>query len=81
LNQNDVLAKLQEVFDDVFIEPVKVTPELTANDVPEWDSLLQIPLVISIERAFNLRFHVGEVAATKNVGELADLILRRLGNG
>jgi acyl carrier protein len=69
---------MQTVFDDVFLDDVKVTPELSANDVEEWDSLLQISLVLGVEKAFNVRFRVGEVEATKNLGEFADLIQRRM---
>jgi acyl carrier protein len=55
-----------------------VTPELSAKDVEEWDSLLQISLVLGVEKAFNVRFRVGEVEATKNLGEFANLIQRRM---
>lgn len=81
MNQTEILAKMQTVFDDVFLDDVKVTPELSANDVEEWDSLLQISLVLGIEKAFNVRFRVGEVEATKNLGEFADLIQRRMAEG
>jgi len=30
-----------------------------------------------VEKAFGVRFRVGEVETTKNVGEFADLILKR----
>jgi acyl carrier protein len=78
MNQTEVLAKLQLVFDDIFLEPPKLTPQLTAKEVPEWDSLLHISLVLAIEKAFNIRFRVGEVEGTKTVGEFADLIARRI---
>lgn len=78
MNQTEILAKMQTVFDDVFLDDVKVTPELSANDVEEWDSLLQISLVLGVEKAFNVRFRVGEVEATKNLGEFANLIQRRM---
>jgi acyl carrier protein len=73
-----VIAKLQLIFDDIFLEPVKLTPELSANDVPEWDSLSHIYLLLAVEKAFGIRFRVGEVEGTRNVGEFADLILRRV---
>jgi acyl carrier protein len=76
MTREDVLDRLQAVFDDVFLEPVKVTPDLTAKDVDEWDSLLHVSLIIAVERAFGVKFRVGEVEGTKNVGDLADLILR-----
>ena len=77
MTQTDVLDRLQTIFDDIFLEEVRVTPELTADDVEEWDSLLHISLVLATENAFGIRFRVGEVEATRNVGEFADLIRRR----
>jgi acyl carrier protein len=72
------LSKIQEIFDETFLDKVVVTPELTAKDVPEWDSLLHVSLVLAIEQEFHIRFRVGEVEGTKNVGELAELIQKRL---
>ena len=77
MNQAEVIARLQTLFDDLFLEPVTVTPVLSAHDVPEWDSLMHISLVVSVEKAFGVRFRVGEVEGTKNVGEFADLIVKR----
>jgi acyl carrier protein len=78
MTQVEVLAKLQLIFDDVFLEPPKLTPQLTAKEVPEWDSLLHISLLLAVEKAFGIRFRVGEVEGTKTVGEFADLIARRM---
>jgi acyl carrier protein len=78
MNQAEVIAKLQPIFDGIFLEPPRLTPELTAKDVPEWDSLMHISLLLAIEKAFQVRFRVGEVEATTNVGEFAALIARRL---
>jgi acyl carrier protein len=78
MNQADVIAKLQTIFDEIFLEPVVLTPAISAKDVPEWDSLIHISLMVSVEKEFGVRFRVGEVETTKNVGEFADLILKRL---
>ncbi|MEP6669618.1 MAG: acyl carrier protein [Chthoniobacter sp.] len=78
MNQTEVIAQLQTVFDDVFLEPVTLTPVLTAKEVPEWDSLMHISLLVSVEKAFAIRFRVGEVEQTRNVGEFADLIVKRM---
>jgi acyl carrier protein len=78
MNQHDVIARLQVIFDGVFLDPVTLTPELSAKDVPEWDSLLHISLLVAVEKSFGIRFRVGEVENTRNVGEFADLIVRRL---
>ena len=78
MNRSSVLERLQSVCDDVFEDPVMVTPELSAKDVPEWDSLLHISLMLAVEKNFGVRFGMGEVEATRNLGEFADLILRKL---
>jgi acyl carrier protein len=78
INKAEILDRLQQVFDKVFLDPVVVTAELSAKDVAEWDSLLHISLVMAVEREFGIRFRVGQVEATKNVGDFADLIGKRL---
>jgi acyl carrier protein len=78
MNRAEVVAKLQPIFDGVFLDSPTVTPELSAPDVPEWDSLLHISLVLAIEQGLGIRFRVGEVEGTSNVGELCDVIIKRL---
>lgn len=81
MTREEVLSKLQDVFDGVFVDPVKVTSELSAGDVPEWDSVLHVSLVLAVESAFGVSFRVGEVESTRHVGDFADIIVRRLGEG
>ena len=78
MTQTEIIARLQPVFDDMFLEPPKLTPELSAQDVAEWDSLIQISLMVAVEKAFHVRFRVGEVEATKYIGEFAGLIAKRM---
>jgi acyl carrier protein len=78
MNQAEVIARLQTVFDRLFLEPPQLTPQLTAAEVPEWDSLLHISLLVAVEKEFAIRFRVGEVEATKSIGDFADLIQRRM---
>ena len=77
MTQSEIIARLQPIFDDLFMEKVVLTPELTADEVEEWDSLIQISILLAVEKQFSIRFRVGEVEAAKNVGEFADLIARR----
>jgi acyl carrier protein len=72
------MARLQEIFDELFLDEVVLTPELSAHDVEEWDSLLHISLVVAVEEKFDVRFRVGEVEATNNVGDFVRLIIERL---
>jgi acyl carrier protein len=78
LERDQVFAELQAVFDQVFFEPVTVSPELSAADVPEWTSLTHVALVLAIEERFKIRFRLGEIEATQRLADLADLILRHV---
>ena len=62
---------LHEVFDD---DDIVARPELAASDVEGWDSLKHIRLIVSVEKAFQIRFSASEVSSLKNVGGLATLI-------
>jgi acyl carrier protein len=77
MNTDDIYKRLQGIFDNVFMEEVRVTPELSANDVDEWDSVTHVSLVLAIEEEFGLRFRVGEVESAKNLGDLVNLIALR----
>jgi acyl carrier protein len=73
-----IYAKLTDIFHDVFDdEDIVVTPQLTASEVDEWDSLTHIRLVLAVEKKFGLRFSAAEVGRLKNVGEFVSLIQSR----
>jgi acyl carrier protein len=76
--ERDVYARLipiiRELFDD---DEIVVRPELTANDVPGWDSMAHVRLMLLVEREFQVRFPAAEVASLANVGDLVSLICRR----
>jgi len=73
-----MLEKLIPIFQDVFDDDMMIVNEKTqADDIEEWDSLAHIRLVISIEKAFDLRFSTDEISNLANVGDMAKLILSK----
>jgi acyl carrier protein len=71
----EIYQKLTSIFRKVFDDDsIVVRPDLTADDVDEWDSLSHIRLVLTVEKAFNIKFSASEIGRLKNVGEFADLI-------
>ena len=63
-------------FDD---DDIELTDETSSADIDDWDSLEQINLVVAIQDAFNVKFNIDEVNSMKNVGEMVDFILEKLG--
>ncbi len=75
MSTDAIYAKLTQIFHDVFDdESIIVTPQLTAAEVDEWDSLTHIRLVLAVEKKFGLKFSAAEVGRLKNVGEFVSLI-------
>ena len=71
----DILTKMTAIFHDVFDnDDIVVTPSLTAEDVPEWDSLTHVRLILAVQKAFNVKFSAAQISNLKNVGDLMDLI-------
>ena len=71
----EIYQKLDGIFRNVFDDDtIVVRSELTAADVDEWDSLSHIRLILTIEKAFRIKFSASEIGKLKNVGEFADLI-------
>lgn len=67
--------KLQEIFRELFDDDSIVLADATsAKDIPRWDSLNNVKLIIRIERQFKIRFATGELMGLNNVGELLTLI-------
>ena len=72
-------TRVRTVFQSVFDDPnLMVARETTAKDVEGWDSLSHIDLIVAVEREFKIKFTLAEVAGMKNVGELMDLIARKM---
>ena len=71
---NTVYAKLNVIFRDLFDDDsIVVTPQTTANDIEDWDSLEHITLIATVERTFKM----GEISSMKNVGQMANIIQAR----
>jgi acyl carrier protein len=79
LSQDDV----QDVFRDVFdADQLTVTESTTAADIPGWDSLGHINLIIAIEKRFGIKFANAEISRLKaygsNVGTLMDMLHQKI---
>jgi acyl carrier protein len=76
---DNLLEQVQEIFRDVFDQPdLIITRDSNASTVEDWDSLAHINLVTAIERRFKVKFALGELQEMKNVGDLMDLLSKKL---
>ena len=73
-----ILETFVEVASAVFGREVACDENLRADDVPEWDSLENFRLLVSLEKRFNIKFTGSEITDLKNVGTLVTLIQSKL---
>jgi len=80
VNREQILGKIRDVLADVVDDDsLQLTEATVADDVPEWDSINHVKLLIGLEQEFHIRFDTEELGGLKNVGELIDLIQTKLG--
>jgi acyl carrier protein len=78
MEKSEIVTQLTPIFRDVFNDDaLVVTDSMTAADVPGWDSLSNINMIIAVENAFGVKFSIKDVRSLKNVGELLDLIKKK----
>jgi acyl carrier protein len=78
MDKSQIYTRLTELFEDVFDEDsIKLTPDLSAKDVDGWDSLTHIRLILTVEKAFKIKFSTSEIGKLENVGGLVALIEAR----
>ncbi len=78
MTREEVMKTLNEIFCDVFDDDsIVLTDETNSSDIDDWDSLEQINLIVNIENEFGMVFDMAEVSDLANVGEMADLIMRK----
>lgn len=78
IQSSDVLSGLQEICREVFENPsLTLTAETTAQDVPNWDSLNHLNIVVAAEQRFGVRFRTSEIEGLHNVGDFITLVLAK----
>ncbi|MDD5952979.1 MAG: acyl carrier protein [Oscillospiraceae bacterium] len=78
MTTNEIFTRLNKVFRDVFDDDtIRVTPNTTADDIEDWDSLEHITLISAVEKEFGMKFKMGEISSMKNVGEMANIVAAR----
>jgi acyl carrier protein len=78
VTQAEVIQAIQPLFRDVLDQPnLLLTAESNASNVDDWDSLAHINIVMAIERHYKVKFALGELQGLKDVGDMAELIIRK----
>ena len=77
MSREVILGRIRDVMADVFdvdVDETVITPETTANDIEQWDSLSHIRLIVAVERKFKVKFTNSEIESLTRVGDLVALV-------
>jgi acyl carrier protein len=78
-NRDEIIKEIEPIFRDVLDQPeLNLTAESNASNVEDWDSLAHVTLVGAVERRFRVKFTLAELQRLKNIGDMADLIQKKL---
>lgn len=79
MDNSQILEQLTDISRDVLNNDTLVlTPEMTAVDVPEWDSFNHVNIVVATEARFGIKFKTAELEQLKSIGSFVDLIAEKL---
>lgn len=75
ISLEELTPVFREVFDD---NRLVITRNSTADDIDDWDSLTHMNLVMAVELRFKVKFALGELQTLKNVGDMLDMINKKI---
>ena len=74
-NRQVIFERIRDLFREVLRnDALQIEMGDAAPDVPGWDSLTHVSLILRIEREFHVRFSSREVDSLRSVGDLVALV-------
>jgi acyl carrier protein len=78
-DRTQILAEIERQLSKILLP--RATPLLSdstqATDIPGWDSLNHLKLLVALEARYKIRFDIGDLEDLNNMGELIDLVGRK----
>jgi acyl carrier protein len=79
VNIDEIYVQVRDIIAEVLDQPdLKIDADTKADDVEGWDSFNHINIVVAVEAHFGIKINTAEIEELRNVGELIDLIERKL---
>jgi acyl carrier protein len=75
----EIYSTLTGVFHQVFARgDIVLTPDMTAKDIPGWNSFKQVEVILGVEESFAIRLDSQDIDRLENVGDLAAVVAAKL---
>ncbi len=77
MDKETILKKVEEIFrKELKNQMINLHFTTTAKEVPGWDSITHVLLVVAVERSFKKRFSSKEIQSWKNIGEMIESLMK-----
>ena len=71
------MDRLEELVTEILDAERSVSDATGADTEPNWDSLAQLEILITVEEAFDVKFSAEEIAGANSVGRIRQLLAER----
>lgn len=70
--------RLEKVIREVFpIETDAVDENWTSDDIPDWDSVGHLNLIMEIEKEFNIKIEIEEMFEVEKLGDITKILEKK----
>ena len=70
--------RLEKVIREVFpIEADAVDENWTSDDIPDWDSVGHLNLIMEIEKEFNIKIEIEEMFEVEKLGDITKILEKK----
>jgi acyl carrier protein len=75
MTDEEILSRVQVIVRDVIgDDSIELTLHTVAQDVPGWDSMAHINIIVALEHEFSMKFKTASLEEAQNTGDLVNLI-------
>ncbi|HQQ93222.1 MAG TPA: acyl carrier protein [Bacteroidia bacterium] len=71
------IEQLNPIFSAAFGEEIRLSAETRKEDIPAWDSVNHLSLIVELEEKLNVSFTTEEIPAIKSVKDLMRILETR----
>lgn len=65
------------IITELKLDEYEITPDTLANQIPGWDSLNHMNVIVAIEKSYNIRFSAYDILKCNNIGDLQNLVNKK----
>lgn len=79
MSATNIKERVQAVFREVFQDnSLRIQDSTSIDEIEAWDSIEHINLVYGLEKEFQIRFDSSEIGDFRSVGELIEILEKKL---